>query len=247
MPTSWIERFGEMTLQFLERLYQIAEELILKVSPPFNRFIERVEGFDRERIYPFFRHRDIDLKDYTIFKLQISSALFLILTTLFIIGSLSIRRYIITGGLVGIFSTYLIFRTVKTQFEDYEAYRDFFLSYHALAVLLAAIRIKIPTLSIGFPFFHYALVAVAGTIAIYGYFNHRYSRDQTYGKVLSTRGHEIEVKLNYDIRSNTKPQRIFLRNSMNAREGDRVKIKVRKGMLSLRGSTPVEVSGVEWS
>ena len=55
------------------------------------------------------------------------------------------------------------------------------------------------------------------------------------------------VKLNYDIRSNTKPQTVNLRNTMNAREGNTVKVRVEKGAFSVRGSRPAEIIGVEWT
>jgi uncharacterized membrane protein len=34
---------------------------------------------------------------------------------------------------------------------------------------------------------------------------------------------------------------------MHAKEGDIVKVRVKKGFLALKGSTPLEIMGVEWS
>ncbi len=58
---------------------------------------------------------------------------------------------------------------------------------------------------------------------------------------------DAEVKINYDIRSNTKPNVIVLRNTMHANVGDIVKVRVRRDLLSLRGSTPEEIIGVDWA
>jgi uncharacterized membrane protein len=187
------------------------------------------------------------MNDYVVFKLQLFSALFLILTTLFIINSVSARKYLFLGFVTIVLTFYILFTTVKKKFRDYNAYRDFFLYYYLLAILLAGIKIKKPFVGLGFPLFHIAITAVVGAIAIYLYFNSKYSRDFTFGRVISKKGVDIEVKLNYDIRSNVKPQTTFLRNPMHAKEGDIVKVRVKKGFLALKGSTPLEIMGVEWS
>jgi uncharacterized membrane protein len=235
MAESSIEKFGENMLRLLERLYLLILNLLIKIAPFFQKIVEKIHDFDRERIYPFFERKSIEMNDYVVFKLQLFSALFLILTTLFIINSTIVLTF------------YILFTTVKKKFRDYNAYRDFFLYYYLLAILLAGIKIKKPFVGLGFPLFHIAITAVVGAIAIYLYFNSKYSRDFTFGRVISKKGVDIEVKLNYDIRSNVKPQTTFLRNPMHAKEGDIVKVRVKKGFLALKGSTPLEIMGVEWS
>ena len=161
MSSSFIERFGEKTLRLLERVYLLAIDLLIDLAVFLSKVVERVEGFDASRLYPFFERRGIEKRDYTVFKLQVSSSLFLVLTTLFIINSIGARRYIFSGGLLAAFSIYILFSTVKRDFEDFNAYRDFFLSYYLLAVLLASIKTWKPFVSIWFPFFHFALFSFA--------------------------------------------------------------------------------------
>lgn len=247
MADSPLEGLGEKTLALLESLYQLILDLLIKITQFFGAVNKRVQTFDRERFYPFFERRNIEPPDYTIFKLQLSSAIFLILTTLFIINYISGRVFAYVGGLLIVFSAYLLFSTVKRQFRDFAAYRDFFFSYYLLAIILALIKVKKPVVTIGFPFFHFTVVSILGALAIYLYFNKRYSREFTFGRVISDQGIDLKIKLSYDIRSNTKPQIAFIRNMMNAREGDIVKVRVTRGFLSLRGSTPVEIIGVDWS
>jgi uncharacterized membrane protein len=247
MTDSPLEGLGEKTLALLESLYVLILDLLIKITPFFKGVNKRIQTFDRERFYPFFEKRNIEPSDYTIFKLQLSSAIFLILTTLLIINYISGRTFAYLGGLLILLSIYLLFSTVKRQFRDFAAYRDFFLLYYLLMIILALIKIKKPIVTTGFPFFHFTAVAILGALAIYLYFNKKYSREFTFGRVISDRGIDLKVKLNYDIRSNTKPQISVIRNTMNAREGDIVKVRVNRGFLSLKGSTPVEIIGVDWS
>jgi uncharacterized membrane protein len=247
MAQSIIDRLGEKGLHLVERLYLLILDILIKITPAIVSITEKIHDFDRKIFYPFFERRKIEMKDYTIFKLQMFSAFFLILTTLYIINSLDDRKYIVIGGILLVSTLFILFTTVQREFEDFTAYRDFFLSYFLLAILLAAIKVKKPFVTMGFPYFHFAVVAVAGALVIYAYFNSKHARKFTFGKVLSEKGMDVDVKLNYDIRSNTKPQVIVLRNTMHARVGDTVKVKVRRGLLSLRGSAPEEIIGVDWA
>jgi uncharacterized membrane protein len=247
MPQSIIDRLGEKGLHFLERLYLLILDLLIRIAPAFVSVSDKIQNIDRTYFYPYFERRNIDLNDYTVFKLQMFSALFLVLTTLFIINTLGGKMFMVLGGILLVSTLFILFTTVQREFEDYPAYRDFFLSYYLLAIILAVIKVKKPFVTYGFPYFHFAAVAVVGALVIFAYFNSKHARDFTYGKVLSERGMDVELKLNYDIRSNTKPKVIFLRNTMHARVGDIVKVRVRRGLLSLRGSTPAEIIGVDWA
>ncbi|HDH28154.1 MAG TPA: DUF2101 domain-containing protein, partial [Euryarchaeota archaeon] len=108
-------------------------------------------------------------------------------------------------------------------------------------------KLKKPFITTGFPFMHFAVVAIVGAVVIYAYFNKKHGRNYTFGYVVLKHNTSVDVKLNYDIRSNTKPQTVQLRNTMNAGEGDTVKVRVEKGTFSIRGSRPVEIIGVEWT
>jgi uncharacterized membrane protein len=242
-----IDKLGTKTITVLERIYLFAIDLLIKLTPGVMAVVDRLYKVDRELFYPYFERRKIGQNDYTIFKLQLLSALFLILTTLFIVNTVGGLKYIALGSVLLIAALFIIATTVHSDFEDYPAYRDFFLSYFLLAIVLAAVKLKKPFIATGFPFMHFAAIAVVGAAVIYAYFNKKHARNFTYGKVISERGMDVDVKLNYDIRSNIKPQTVQLRNTANAREGDTVKVRVEKGTFSIRGSRPVEIIGVEWA
>jgi uncharacterized membrane protein len=241
-----IDEIGEKALRLAERAYLFILDILIRIARVFSGVMEKAGTFDRERLYPFFEKKDIEMKDYTIFKLQISSALFLLLSTLFIIDFIDLRRYAIPAGVLVFFILYILFFTVRKNFEEFSAYRDLFLSFLLLVLLLVAMKVKKPIVSIGFPFFHFAVVAVLGPVAIYIYFWNKHSREYTYGRIIAADGIDVKVKFNYDIRANVKPQVVTFRNTMNAKEGDLVKTKVTRGFLSVGGSTPVEIMGVEW-
>jgi len=236
MASSYVEWIGEQVLGLLESL----QRALLRAFELFQRA-------DRQRVYPFFEKRGVELKDYSMLKLQASSALFMLLTALYIVGSLGGKGYVPLATALILYTLHLLYSDVKAMFQDFNAYRDFFLAYHLLALMLAGIKPWKPVVNFWFPLLHFALIAALGAAVIYLYFTRRYGRDYTYGRVVETKGLDVEVKLNYDICSNVKPQLALLRNTHNAREGDRVKIRVRKGLFSLRGADPVEIIGVEWS
>lgn len=241
-----VEDVGERALRLLERAYLFILDILIKAVPALSRVVERIQRFDGERLYPFFERRGIEVRDYIVFKLQAASGLFLIVSTLFIAGSIGARAYTVFGAALLSLIIYLLYVPIKRDFEDYPAYRDLFLSFMALVVIIAAVKVKKPFVKVVFPFFHFTAIALIGVIVIYGYFLKRYSRDYAVGRVVAVEGPYIRVRFNYDLRSNVKPQTALLSNTMNAREGDLVKVRVEKGLLSLRGSRPAEVIGVEW-
>lgn len=241
-----IEIVGERVLRLLEQIYLLALKQFLKVVSGLRWLVDRVERFDREVLYTVFSKRGIDLKDYSVFKLEISSAAFLIFTMLFVFNYLSGRIYLTSSLILVSFSIYILFTSIKKEFDDYPAYKEFFLPYLALALMLALVKLKKPHLNTGFPFLHFIVLSVVGVVLISANFRKKYSRDYTHGLVIAA-GPEIKVKFNYDLRSDIKPQTAIFKNTLNAREGDVVKVHVKKGFLSIRGSSPIELLGVEWA
>ncbi len=222
-------------------------EAFNKVKKNFLKLFGPFQRVDRENIYPLIKKRGVEFKDYALLKLQISYFLLLILTLLFLIDRMRASRYALLGGIIAIYSINILYSTVKDEFEGFAAYRDSFLSFYLLFLLLSLIKIYRPVWTPGFPLLHIVVVAVLGTLIIFAYFRMKHSRDYTFGRVISDKGVDLLVKFNYDIASNTKPQTVLIRKSINAKEGDIVKVRVNRGFLSLKGSTPVEIIGVDWS
>lgn len=220
------------------------EKLGEKTLGIFSASLERIKNV-RNKI---LEKREIELKDYAILKLEIFSMLFLLLSAIFIFdfpSFISTKTYFIFGVLLLLLTVYALFADVKKYFgEDFPAYRDFFLSYLALGMILALVKIVKPSTSFIFPYMHYAVISLLGVFLISNLFKKRYARDYTFGRVLEADFESVKVKINYDIRANVKPLRYTFKNKFSARKGDVVKISVKKRFF---GSMPEDITGVHWS
>ena len=84
----------------------------------------------------------------------------------------------------------------------------------------------------------FALVVV---LAVFLIFRFRYYRDFTYGTVLEAGKNMAYVKVEYDIRSNVKPDIYIVENTVGAVEGELVKLKLEEKLLSMGGNKPVRI------
>lgn len=185
-------------------------------------------------------------KESTILRLQIASAAFLVFTIIYIFNFLSLILFILIGGLTVAYILYILFKRVKIMFSrDFNAYRDFFLMYVAVGIILIIISTN-PNLVLAFSFqflpslsiLLYAVIAVAAVFLI---FRIRYHRNFTYGTVVEAGKHTAHVKVEYDIRANIKPDLYLVENKQGAAEGDTVKLKIEEKILSTGGNRPVGI------
>jgi uncharacterized membrane protein len=86
----------------------------------------------------------------------------------------------------------------------------------------------------------FAIIAVA---LVYLIFRIRYHRDFTYGVIIETGERMAYVKVEYDIRSNVKPDIYVVENDYGALEGATVKLKTEQKILSSTGNKPIRVIG----
>ncbi|AUB59623.1 hypothetical protein BK009_02395 [Methanobacterium subterraneum] len=185
-------------------------------------------------------------KEDTIFRLQLLSAGFLILSVLFLFNFFSIIIYAILGILVGGYIIYLLYNRVKVMYgSEFPAYRDFFLMYLAVGIILVLVGTNTNLImAFSFSFFPsltiliFAVVAVA---VVYLIFRIRYHRDFTYGVVIETGEKMAYVKVEYDIRSNVKPDIYVVENGYGAVDGDTVKLKTEQKLFSNSGNKPISV------
>ena len=185
-------------------------------------------------------------KEDTIFRLQLLSAGFLIISVLYLFNFFSLILYGILGILIAGYIIYILFNRVKVMYgPEFPAYRDFFLMYLVVGIILVLAGTN-SNLVMAFSFsffpsltiFIFAIVAVA---LVYLIFRIRYHRDFTYGVVIETGEKMAYVKVEYDIRSNVKPDIYVVENSYGAVDGDTVKLKTEQKILSNSGNKPVSV------
>ncbi len=241
---SVLEDLGDSTIKILQQILFQLLGLIIKIVKIGRDLKDRLEKIEKEKIFPTFAKKNIEFKDYIILKLQISSLLFLLLSVIYIFNFLGQRKFLLLAIAPGIYSVYLIFYNIKEHFEkDFNAYRDFFLAYMGIAVILIVIKKIKPSINYIFPYFHLILVSLAGVVAISVVFKKKYGRNFTIGLVIEG-GSLVKIRVNYDICASIKPSIETFENTVKAKEGDLVKLRVEKSFLNLRGSMATEIIGV---
>jgi len=185
-------------------------------------------------------------KERTILILQIASAAFIVVSIFYVFNFLSLILFLILGGLIGAFVIYILYnRVTKMYRRDFNAYRDFFLLYLAVGIVIVLVSSN-PNLTMAFSFqslpslsvLIYAIIAVAAVFLI---FRIKYHRNYTFGTVLEAGENTAHVKVEYDIRSNVKPDIYLVENRPGAVTGDIVKLKIEEKIISTGGNKPLEI------
>lgn len=189
-------------------------------------------------------------KESTIFRLQIISAVFLVISILHIFNFLSFIVYVLAGSLLVLYLIYILFSKVKLMYaEDFNAYRDFFLMYIAVGVILVLVSSNVH-FTMAFPFeflpsLSVLIFAIIAVFAVFLIFRIRYHRNYTYGQVIESGEKTAYVRVDYDICSNVKPDIYLVENEVGASEGERVKLQIEEKFLSTGGSRPVRIIEVK--
>lgn len=187
-------------------------------------------------------------KENTIFQLQILSGAFLVISILYIFNYLSLTIYGIIGVVLVAYLLYLLYYRVKLMYsQDFNAYRDFFLMYIAAGIILVLISFnQTLTMALSFSFLPSLSVLIFAVIlvaAIFLIFRIRYHRDFTIGKVIESGKKTAYVKVDYDIRSNVKPDIYVVENDVHAVEEDIVKLQIEEKLFSTGGNKPISIIG----
>jgi uncharacterized membrane protein len=220
-------------------------ETLKTPTEPSQKSGKPAESHDSDIIFVSGRFSSEE-KERTILQLQILSAAFLVFSILHIFNFLSLILYILIAGVTAAYTIYLLFSRVKIMYsQDFSAYRDFFLMYLALGFILVLVSGNpnlVMTFSFQFlPSLSILVFAVIGVAAIFLIFRIRYYRNYTYGMVMEAGKNTAHVKVEYDIRSNVKPDIYLVENSYGAVEGDTVKLKIDEKLLSTGGNKPTSI------
>ncbi|WP_414468740.1 DUF2101 family protein [Methanobacterium sp. ACI-7] len=185
-------------------------------------------------------------KERAILQLQIMSGAFLVISILYIFSYLSLILYGVVGVALIVYFLYILFNKVKLMYtEDFNAYRDFFLMYIAAGIILVLISFNqdiVSAFSLSFlPSASILIFAVILVATIFLIFRIRYHRSYTFGKVIEAGKKTAYVKVDYDIRSNVKPDIYLVENDYEADDGDIVKLQVEEKLISTGGNKPVRI------
>jgi uncharacterized membrane protein len=185
-------------------------------------------------------------KENTILILQILSAVFVVVSILNIFNFIAFIVYLPLGLVIIGYIIYLLYTKVILMYKnDFPAYRDFFLMYIAVGILLVLVNSNsnfvmafsftpLPSLSV-------LIFAVVAVVAVFLIYRVRYYQNFTYGTVVEEGKNTAYVRVEYDIRSNVKPDLYIVENNISAVEGDYVKLKLEEKLLSMSGNKPIGI------
>ena len=185
-------------------------------------------------------------KEDTIFRLQVLSAAFLILAILYLFNFMNIIIFLILSIVIVGYLLYTLFNTVKVMYgSEFPAYRDFFLMYIAVGIILVLVGSNASLVMMFsfqyFPSLTIFIFAIIAVFMVFIIFRIKYHRNYTYGKVIETGTKMAYVQVEYDIRSNVKPDVYAVDNSFGAEEGDTVKLKTQEKIFSNSGNKPISI------
>ena len=128
-------------------------------------------------------------KERTVLILQLLSALFIILSILSIFNFISVYIFVPMGVVIIGYMLYLLYNKIKLMYKsDFKAYRDFFLMYIAVGIILFLVNGNSNlVMSFSFqllPSLTVLIFAVVGVLAVFLIFRIRYYRNFTYGTVI---------------------------------------------------------------
>jgi len=185
-------------------------------------------------------------KERTVFKLQIVSGAFLVISMLFLFNFIAFTIYLILGALLISYVLYILFTKIKSMYSaDFNAYRDFFLMYIAVGIIIVLVGTN-PNFVMAFSFQFFPsltilIFALISAAAVFLIFRIRYHRNYTFGTVIDVSKKTAYVKVDYDIRSNVKPDVYIVDNTYGASEGEVVKLQIKEKILSNSGNKPVSI------
>lgn len=240
---------------------QVLKENISKIKNDTN-LEERISGISKSEIAGKLRtsenkeiyHNDIQIssnftskeKEDTILKLQILSGGFIVVSIIYLFNFIHPIVYGILGVLLIGYTLYLLFNKIKLMYaHDFNAYRDFFLMYIAVGIILVLVGTNENfVMAFSFQFFPsltiliFSLISVAAVFLI---FRMKYYRNYTFGTVIETGENTAHVKVEYDIRSNVKPGIYIVEDSYGSKVGETVKIRTEEKMFSNSGNKPIMI------
>ncbi|ADP77464.1 Protein of unknown function DUF2101, membrane [Methanothermus fervidus DSM 2088] len=244
---------GTIVIEIVNLPNKIKRINIRELGREFKKFQNKWEmnknKDEGEIIVKDIKIMDIKEKEKTVFKLQILSITFVLLSILYIFNYLSLPLYLFLGIATICLIYYILKYQIRVMYpQDYEVYRNFFLSYVGIGIFLVMIADN-PLFVLYAPFQYFPsitliLFSIFLVLLMYYVFRIKYYRNYTYGEVVEVGKNTVHVKVDYDIRANVLPDiYIVEKGNFDVKEGEIVKLKVEGGRLSVKGNKPTKIIG----
>ncbi|HIH62522.1 MAG TPA: DUF2101 family protein [Methanobacteriales archaeon] len=186
-------------------------------------------------------------KENTILRLQISAVAFITVSILYSLNLISFIIFALLGVSIIFLISYILHYQVRVMYvEDFNAYRDFFIMYIMVGFLIVLVANN-PAFSTSFffaffPSLSILIFAVIAVVTVFLIFRVRYYRDYTLGEVIEAGKNTSYVRVDYDIRSNVKPDTYIVENNgFKVKENDIVKLAIEGSLFSARGNQPTKI------
>ncbi|MDI9617594.1 DUF2101 family protein [Methanothermobacter sp.] len=190
-------------------------------------------------------------KENAVLKLQLTASGFIVLSIIYVFNFISLLVFMPAALILLGLLLYILYRQIRVMYPgDFEAYRDFFFMYVGVGLVIIFVSGN-SAITMAFPFVFFPalttlLFAVLAVAVVFLIFRIRYVRDYTFGEVIETGENTSYVRVDYDIRSNVKPDVYIVENGgFDVKVGDTVKLAVEGSVMSMRGNRPVRITGVE--
>ncbi|MFQ6052065.1 MAG: DUF2101 family protein [Candidatus Hydrothermarchaeota archaeon] len=246
-----IEHIGEAVLRAGEgaiRLPETTKKGILSGRKEIESLIKKEREIPEppKFLISFLARFHADKKDFLVLKLQIASILFVLSVVASLFRFLSLKILFIIAIFIFSFVFYVLIFQIRFAFpEDRNAYYVFFGFYLLMPLFLLYVDRITPsnlrTFGPNSPSPYLILFALITVGIFFLFFNRKYGREYTIGKVLDTKESLAEVRIGYDLCSGVSPNIYFLENGPNAKKGDLVKVSVLKKPFSFRSAKPQKI------
>ncbi len=238
------------TSQISDRLNNITSKIEEKKEESGIVFPER-KNSDKDTDSIMFKNYNpysAKEKENAVLKLQISSAVFVITCILYIFKFIGFWIFLLLGLLLCAFIIYSLYKDIKVLYpDDFNAYRDFFGLYILIGIILVFVG-NSSQLSLAFPFeffpsFSILIFAIIGVVILFLLFRIKYHRDYVIGEIIDLSSNTAHVRIDYDIRSNVKPDLYIVERpeNLDIEVHDLVKIQIDNSLFNLKGNKPVEI------
>ncbi|MDI9624436.1 MAG: DUF2101 family protein [Methanothermobacter sp.] len=230
--------------------------LLGKIGAHDNFGVKRMKGAKVEDLTPIEDEVHIMVKgarfhpsekENTVLKLQVSAAAFLIVSILYSFNLVSFIIFAAVGIILVFLIVYILYYQVRVMYaEDFNAYRDFFIMYIMVGLFIVVVANN-PAFSTSFfftffPSLSILLFAIIAVIIVFLVFRIRYYRNYTFGEVIEVGENTSYVRVDYDIRSNVKPDIYIVENNgFKAKKGNIVKLAIEGSLFSARGNRPTKI------
>ncbi len=216
---SILDKIGEIAIRTSEKIVYYLLGLLIGIINASRNI--------SDRIYRSFEKRGIEYMDYLILQIQVVIAVLIIATVAYIFDWIRFKILVFIFIVFGTYYLYLVISKVKLYYKDHIAYREYFVSILGMLALLIVVKIIKPTVAfVPLPEIHILILSIILWISISLLFKSKYRRDYTFGKVIEA-GNHIKVRVNYDLMANVTRGVHLFENKVNAKEGDRVKLRIQ--------------------